>query len=143
MINQFLAGWRSIAISALFSAAVAASAAWEVRGWRDASLIGSARAAQARAEKAVSDMQGAIANSMADVERQRADEQIKALNVAKDQNRRLLELQARFAESERARVKISIQLEEGLSHAPLGDARDLGPAVLRYLDRLRSEQSAR
>ena len=80
---------------------------------------------------------------MADLERRRAEEQITALNAAKNQNRRLLDLQARLAESERARVRISTQLEDGLNHAPLGDARDLGPAVLRYLERVRSEQSKR
>jgi hypothetical protein len=143
MITRLLAGWRSVAIAALFSATVAASVAWEIRGWRDASLVGAAQAAQAHAEKAASEIRAAFANSMADLERQRADEQIKALSVAKNQTRRLLELQARLAESEQARVKISTQLEEGLTHAPLGDARDLGPAVLHYLERVRSEQSKR
>jgi hypothetical protein len=80
---------------------------------------------------------------MADLERQRADEQVKALNAANAQHRKLLDLQASLTESERARVKVSTQLEEGLNHAPLGDARDLGPAVLRYLERVRSEQSKR
>jgi hypothetical protein len=143
VITQLLAGWRSVAISAVFSAAVAASAAWEVRGWRDASLVGAAKAAQAHAEKVLADSRSTLANSIANLERQRADEQLEALNRAKAQNRRLLELQARLAESERERIKASIELEEGLSHAPSGDARDLGPAVLRYLDRVRSEQSAR
>ena len=35
---------------------------------------------------------------------------------------------------------MSALLKEGLVDAPLGEARDLGPAVLRYLDRVRSEQ---
>ncbi len=143
MITQLMTGWRSVAVSALLSAGIAASAAWEVRGWRDASLVGDAKTAQARAEKAVSDIRGAVANNIADLERQRADEQANALNAAKDQSRRLLEIQARLAESEQARVKISTQLEEELNHAPQGDARDLGPAVLRYLERVRSEQSKR
>jgi hypothetical protein len=143
MMTQLLPGWRGIALSALLSAGIAASAAWEVRGWRDASIVAAAKTAQARAEKVTSDIRGALANNLADLERQRADEQLKALNAAKIQNRRLLDLQARLAESERARVKMSTQLEEELTHAPLGDARDLGPAALRYLERVRSEQSAR
>ena len=143
MISQLLAGWRGVAISAVFSAAIAASAGWEARGWRDAALVGAAKTAQAGAEKAMSDVRSVFANNMADLERQRADEQAKALNDAKAQNRRLIELQARLATSERERIKASIQLEQGLAHASSGDARDLGPAVLRYLDRLRSEQSAR
>ena len=143
MITQLMTGWRSVAVSALVSAGVAGSAAWEVRGWRDASLVATAKTAQARAEKAVSEIRGAVADNMADLERQRADENVRALNAAKVQHRRLLDLQASLAESERARVKISTQLEEGLNHAPLGDARDLGPAVLGYLERVRSEQSKR
>ena len=141
MITQLLSGWRGIVASVLLSAGLAASAAWEMRGWRDASLVGAAKTAQAHAEKAMADIRAALANKMADLERQRADEQGKALNAAKDQSRRLLELQARLAESERARVKISTQLEEELNHAPPSEAHDLGPAVLRYLERVRSEQS--
>jgi hypothetical protein len=85
----------------------------------------------------------ALANNVAEFERQRADEQVKTLDTLKIQNRRLLELQARLADSERERFTISAQLREGLLDAPLGDTRDLGPAVLRYLDRVRSEQSVR
>lgn len=141
MIAQLLSGWRGVAAFALLSAGIAASTAWEIRGWRDTSLIGAAVAAQARAEQAASEARLALANNISELERQRADDNVKALDAVKAQNRRLLELQTRLAESECERIKISEQLKEGLIHAPFGDARDLGPAVLRYLDRVRSEQS--
>ena len=140
MIPQLISGWRGIGIFSLLSASIAASSAWEVRGWRDASRIGTAEAALARTEKAASDFRVTLANSIAELERKRADEQIKVLDAVKIQNRRLLELQAQLAESERERFMISAQLKEGLVDAPTGEARDLGPAVLRYLDRVRSEQ---
>ena len=142
MTLQPLAGWRAALFSALLGAGFAGSAAWEVRGWRDASAISAANTDQARAEKALSDLHAVVANNLADVERVRADEQAKALGAAKAQNQRLLDLQARLAASERERVKESAKLREELSHAPTGDSRELGPAVLRYLDRVRDEQSA-
>jgi hypothetical protein len=140
MIAQLLSGWRGVAAFALLGASIAASTAWEVRGWRDASLMSDAKAAQARAEQSASDVRLALANSIAELERRRADEQAKALDAVKTQTRRLLELQTRLAESERDRIKISEQLKEGLTHVPFGDARDLGPAVLRSIDRVRFEQ---
>jgi hypothetical protein len=143
IVTQLLTGWRAPLFTALLGAAVAGSAAWQVRGWQTASLIGSAHVAQARAEKELSDLRATVANNVAELERLRADEQTKALNAAKAQSRTLLDLQARLAQSERERIKVSAQLNEELSHAPAGDARDLGPVVLRYLERVRAEQAAR
>jgi hypothetical protein len=141
MITQLTSGWRGIAVFALLAASIAASAAWELRGWRDGARIGTAETARADAERAATDARLTLANSVAKFERQRADEQIKVLAAMRLQTRKLLELQTRLAESERERLTISSQLKEGLLDAPLGDARDLGPTVLRYLDRVRSEQS--
>jgi hypothetical protein len=105
--------------------------------------VAGANAAHARTEKALSDLRGAVASNVAELERMRADEQAKALTAAKTTNRRLLELQARLAESERDRIEAAAKLKERLTDAPQDEARDLGPAVLRYLDRVRAEQSAR
>ena len=142
LITRLLTVWRKPVFWALLGAIVAGAVAWEVRGWQAASLIGSAHTAQTRAEKQLSDLRAAVANNVAEIERLRADEQTKALNATKAQTAKLLDLQARLAESERERVQMSAKLREELAHASAGDARDLGPAVLRYLERVRGEQSA-
>lgn len=142
IVTQLLTGWRGLLFFTLLSAAVAGSLAWEVRGWQAASRIGTADVARVRAEKELSDLRAAVASNVAELERLRADEQTKALNAAKAQNRTLLDLQARLAQSERERIQASAQLKEELSHASTSDARDLGPVVLRYLERVRAEQSA-
>jgi hypothetical protein len=142
MIPQLLAGWRGVLLTAVLSASIVGSAAWQIRGWQAASAIGAANTAQARAEKALADLRAAVANNLADVERVRADEQARALRIAKAQSRYILELQTRLAASERERIAESAKLQEELAHAPTDDTRELGPAALRYLDRVRAEQSA-
>ena len=143
IVTRLLMGWRGPLLCALLGAAFVGSVAWEVRGWRAASLIGTADSARAHAERELADLRAAIANNIADLERLRADEQTKALSAAKAQTRQLLELQARLAESERSRAQVSAKLKEELAHASSSDARDLGPIVLRYLERVRAEQSGR
>jgi hypothetical protein len=142
IVARLMTGWRGLLVSALVGFAVAGSLAWEARGWQAASLVASARTAQARAEKELSDLRATVATNIADLERLRADDQMRALNVAKAQTAKLLDLQARLAESERERVRMSAKLREELAHATVSDARDLGPVVLRYLERVRAEQSA-
>ena len=141
-ITELLAGWRAPLLWALLGATIAGSGAWEVRGWRTASLVAAANTAQVRAEKALSDLRAEVATNVAELERLRADEQTKALTLAKAQNRKLLDLQARLAASERERIEVATKLKEELIDAPEDDVRSLGPAVLRYLDRVRAEQSA-
>lgn len=140
MSLQLLAGWRGRLLAALLSATIAGSAAWTVRGWQAASAIGAANTAQARIETELANLRAVVANNLADIERTRADEQAKALTAAKAQSQRLLDLQARLAASERERAVLSAKLREELIHAPTGDARELGPTALRYLDRVRDEQ---
>ena len=141
IITRLVMGWRGPLLCALLGATVIGSVAWEVRGWRAASLIEGAHTARALAEKQLSDLRVKVANNIADLERLRADEQTKALNAAKAQTRQLFDLQARLVESERERVQVSVKLKEELTHASSSDARDLGPIVLRYIERVRSEQS--
>jgi hypothetical protein len=140
IVTQLLTRWRGVLLSALLGAALAGSVAWELRGWQAASRIEAAHTARVLAEKDLSDLRAAIANNLAELERLRADEQMKTLNAAKEQTRRLIDLQTRLAESERNRLQMSAKLREELAHAT-GDARDLGPGVLRYLERVRAEQS--
>jgi hypothetical protein len=141
LVTRLLMGWRGPLLCVLLGAAVVGSVAWEVRGWRAASLVGSADSARAHAEKELSDLRATVTNNIAELERLRADEQTKALNAAKAQTRRLLDMQARLVESERERVRVSAKLKEELTHASSSDARDLGPVVLRYLERVRAEQA--
>ena len=142
IITQVLTrSWRPL-LYVLLGAVVAGSVAWKVRAWQAESLIASAHVAQARAERDLSDLRATIASNVAELERLRADEQMKALNATRVQTAKLLDLQARLAESERARVQVSAKLNEELAHASADDARDLGPVVLRYLERVRAEQSA-
>ena len=143
IVTRLLMGWRGPLLCAFLGAAVVGSVAWEVRGWRVASLIEGAHTARAHAESELSNLRATVANNMADLERLRADEQTKALNAAKAQTRRLLDLQARLAKSDRERVQISAKLKEELTHASSSDARDLSPIVLRYLERVRAGQSGR
>ena len=143
MIARLLTGSRGFMLSAGLGAAIAAASAWHVRGWRDAALIGAAVTAQTHAEKDLSDLMATVASHRAELERARADEQTKALNSAKAQGQRILDLQAHLATSERERFVLSAKLKEELSDAPDGDARELGPAALSYLERVRTEQVAR
>lgn len=143
MIARLLAGSRGFMLSAGLGAAIASASAWHVRGWRDSGLIGAAVTAQTRAEKELSDLMATIASHRAELERARADEQTKALNSVKAQGQRILDLQARLGASERERLVLSTKLKEELSDAPDGDARELGPAALSYLERVRTEQATR
>ena len=141
IVMQFLTGWRRLLVAALIGSAVVGPVAWQIRGWQAALLVANAHAARDRAEKELSDLRATVANNVAELERLRADEQAKALAASKAQARRLLDLQARLAESERERADVSSKLREELTHASTADAHDLGPVVLRYLERVRVEQS--
>ena len=141
MSLELLAGWRSALLSALLGASLAGSAAWQLRGWQAASAIGAANIAAARAGAELSELRIAVANNVADMERVRADEQTRATRAAKAERQTLITLQARLAASERERAKLSVETRKELIHAPAGDARELGPAALRYLNRVRDEQS--
>ena len=143
IFTRLMTGWRGLSLSALLGFAVASVLVWEVRGWQATSLIATARTAQAHAERELSDLRAVVANNVAELERLRADEQTKALNATKAQAARLLDLQTRLAESERERIQMSAKLSEELAHASASDTRDLGPIVLRYLGRVRTEQSKR
>jgi hypothetical protein len=141
MISQLLAGMRGLGFAALMSASIAAPLAWHMRGWQDASVIALAEIAQARAEKKLADLNAAVASNLAEIERARADAEAKALSIAKAESVTILNLQARLAASERERLALSTRTRQELSPAPIADARELGPAALRYLDRVRAQQS--
>lgn len=139
---QLLAEWRGPLLFALLGAALAGPAAWHIRGWAASSQLAVVKTALARAEARQSDLQAAVANNLAIIERVRADEQTKALRTAKAQTQQLISLQSLLAASERKRTKRSLEAQKELIHAPTSDTRELGPAALRYLDRVRDEQSA-
>ena len=136
-------GWRGALLSALLGACLAGPAAWSLRGWAAATERAVANTALVRAEAKLSELQASVANNVADIERVRADEQTKALQAARAQTQQLVSLQALLATSERERAKLSTEIQKDLIHAPTSDTRELGPAALRYLDRVRDEQSAR
>src|SRR5262245_24096214 len=140
MIANLLAGHRAIVLAALLTAGVAGSASWQVRGWSDASSIAAARTDQARAERNFSDLSAAVANNRAELERARAEQEAKTRRAVESQSQKIIEVQTRLTASERKRLALSTELRKELSHAPIGDVRDLGPAALRYLERVRAEQ---
>ena len=138
LLTAITVGWRGYAAAAAVAATVAGFGAWEVRGWMDASSIASHTTAQSKAERQISDLAAVVARNEADIERARATAEAEYAARVEDLARQLADTQSRLSLTERARETLSRQLTQELNHAQPSDARPLGPAVRRYLDRLRA-----
>jgi hypothetical protein len=137
---SFGGSWIVYAVIAAAVFAAGGVAGEKARGLIDAPIIAQANTDTANAVKDGVIISGRFSNYIAQVERDRADANARALAQQAALSGEVASLQAELRVKEAARQNVSNALLKALQNAPMVDTSPLGPAARRYYDSVRQQQ---